>query len=180
MLTRTPHSQLARPSYSTLNYLSSVVGGSSTFSGGAFQGASDAYLAVRFTAGGGTTHYAWIRLDVGTAGPSNFITVKDYAFEATPDEPIVAGDQGTPPPSVVDPVLSELMNVTSAASSTLIQIPESLVGGTLEIYSMDGQLRFSNQLNSTQNSIQADLPQGIYVAAVRFEDSYAVRKFYQQ
>jgi hypothetical protein len=49
----------------------------------------DGYLGVEFEAGGGTTHYAWVRIDV--AADASSMTVKDYAFQATPDTPIEAG-----------------------------------------------------------------------------------------
>ncbi|NNF58980.1 MAG: T9SS type A sorting domain-containing protein, partial [Rhodothermaceae bacterium] len=55
-------------------------------------GQTDKYLGVQFMAGGGTTHYAWVRLDVAPNSAS--ITVKDFAFEATPDTPIDAGAMG--------------------------------------------------------------------------------------
>ena len=59
-------------------------------------GQTDKYVGVQFVAGGGTVHYAWLRLDV--APSSGTITLKDYAFEATPLTPIAAGDMGGAPP----------------------------------------------------------------------------------
>lgn len=55
---------------------------------GAFRGVTDAYIGVRFQTTAGTTHYGWIRVDAvdGTA-----LTVKDYAYQSTPNTPINAG-----------------------------------------------------------------------------------------
>lgn len=69
----------------------------STFAGNIYGNwggeAEEGYLGVQFVAGGGTTHYAWVRIDV--AEDASSMTVKDYAFNATPDEAIEAGDMGT-------------------------------------------------------------------------------------
>ncbi|MEM1270735.1 MAG: T9SS type A sorting domain-containing protein [Bacteroidota bacterium] len=66
---------------------------------GLWGGRNNRYLGVRFTAGTvtkqATTHYAWVRLDVANQGNDYRITVKDYAYESTPDAPIQAG--ATPP-----------------------------------------------------------------------------------
>ena len=60
---------------------------------GNFPDGAEAYMGVQFTAGGGTTHYAWIRVE--TSALAGDITVKDYAFEATPDMAIDAGAMPT-------------------------------------------------------------------------------------
>lgn len=71
---------------------------------GNWAGETDKYLGVRFMAdvgGAATTHYAWLRLDVADATE---LTIKDYAFESTPDTAIEAGDTGASgPPTAVDP-----------------------------------------------------------------------------
>jgi hypothetical protein len=50
---------------------------------------NDGYLGVSFTFNG-NTHYGWIRLDTDVNG-DDLITVKDFAFNSTPDEAINAG-----------------------------------------------------------------------------------------
>ena len=58
---------------------------------GFWLGVEDKYLGLRIDIGG-QWYYGWLRLDVGEIG--EFVTVKDYAFEATPNVPISAGDMG--------------------------------------------------------------------------------------
>ena len=65
---------------------------SSTVSVGQFPGAGDKFLGVKFTVGA-NTHYGWVRLDMSANSAS--ITIKDFAFQATPNTPILAGDTGT-------------------------------------------------------------------------------------
>lgn len=68
----------------TLNYTSCYNGiGSSNWCG-----VVDKYLGLRFKIGT-DTHYGWVRLDVDAAGMN--WTLKDYAYNTVPNEPINAG-----------------------------------------------------------------------------------------
>jgi hypothetical protein len=55
-------------------------------------GVGDRYIGLQFQLEEGTTHYAWVRVEIPEPG---LLIVKDYAFNATPDEPIEAGAMGT-------------------------------------------------------------------------------------
>lgn len=59
---------------------------------GYWQGVTDKYLGLRFQVSG-NTHYGWARLDVAAGGTSAII--KDFAYQATPDSTILAGDTVT-------------------------------------------------------------------------------------
>lgn len=60
---------------------------------GQWVGATDKFLGIKFKIGS-TRHFGWIRMDVTLYPPT--ITIKDYAYNATPLEAIAAGDMGTP------------------------------------------------------------------------------------
>ncbi|MFI5172116.1 MAG: Calx-beta domain-containing protein [Chitinophagales bacterium] len=67
----------------------------SLFSGsafGEFADVTDKYLALQFQTGA-ELHYGWMRLDVTIAPLS--ITIKSFAYDATADQPILAGATGT-------------------------------------------------------------------------------------
>ena len=78
--------------------VASVTGyGAATFTFGGsdpngFIGIGDTYIGFQFTLDTGTSHYAWMRIEVPEAG---LLIVKDFAFNATPDAPIQAGEMGT-------------------------------------------------------------------------------------
>lgn len=55
-------------------------------------GVGDKYIGLQFQLEEGTTHYAWVRVEIPENG---LLIVKDYAYNATPDEPIAAGEMGT-------------------------------------------------------------------------------------
>ena len=63
---------------------------------GGFANTTDKYLGVRFT-DNGAVHYGWMRLTV-TADPHRLpaiiVKISGYAYEATPDTAIIAGDRG--------------------------------------------------------------------------------------
>lgn len=63
---------------------------------GQFANTTAKYLGFRFTGSGGP-HYGWMRLSVVAdlfRFPSITAKISGYAYEATPDTPIIAGDRG--------------------------------------------------------------------------------------
>ncbi len=50
---------------------------------------ADAFAGIEFTLDTGT-HYGWIRIEIPVGGGS--MTIKEFAYESTPDTPINAGD----------------------------------------------------------------------------------------
>lgn len=59
--------------------------------GGQWRNAVDGYLGLKLISGG-NTYYGWARLN--TSGASSF-TIKDYAYNTIPDQPILAGQIST-------------------------------------------------------------------------------------
>jgi len=57
---------------------------------------TDKYIGVKFNLSG-NTHYGWIRVDADLSQTSSnnwSITIKDFAYQSTPDSSILAGDKG--------------------------------------------------------------------------------------
>ncbi len=62
---------------------------------GNFDAAGDQYVGVRFNLNGGAdTHFGWVLVNVERSGTQLSVTIKEYAYNTTPDEPILAGDTG--------------------------------------------------------------------------------------
>lgn len=74
------------------SYFPIMVSGSSGNEIGNWIGVTDHYIGIRFT-DGSNLHYGWIRCDAASDGSS--VTIKEYAYQATPDAPLFAG-QGSP------------------------------------------------------------------------------------
>lgn len=84
-----------------------------------FQGLGDRFIGCEFTIGA-NTHYGWIRVSVDA---SNVATIKDYAYESTPNTAILAGDTGS------TLVLVNSLNIQGQGGISSI----STSGGTLQM-----------------------------------------------
>jgi hypothetical protein len=134
----------------------------STASVGQFPGNGDKFLGVKFTVGT-STHYGWLRLDMSTNADS--ITIKDFAYQATPNTAILAGDTGT----AVGLSKQELNNkLDYFAANGKIKINSELTSNSvLSIYDLSGKL-FQSEMIGNQNEvgIQGNL-EGIYIVEIR-------------
>ncbi len=142
----------------TLNTTSTT----STISIGQFPGVGDKFLGVKFTIGT-STHYGWLRLDMSANADS--ITVKDFAYQATPNAAILAGDTGT---AVGLSQRNRKDKLDYFAANGRIKINSELTSNsTLSIFDLSGKL-LQSELISTQKeiSIQGNL-QGIYIVEIR-------------
>ncbi len=101
---------------------------------GYFQGPGDEYIGVRFInsvsgGGDGQLHYGWIQVNVPTGVTS--LTIVDWAWEDTPNAPILAEARtGGAPPAVI-PTLNEwglivLMTLLAGAAAWKMNRPEPL------------------------------------------------------
>jgi hypothetical protein len=116
---------------------------------------TDKYLGLRFEVGG-NTHYGWVRLDVlGTNTTDDWI-VKDFAFEATPDTPIQAGQTL----STTDQALLATRIFASDMKINLENLPEQ---SSYRVYNLLGQEVLSGDINQKSHSIDASArATGIY------------------
>jgi hypothetical protein len=169
----------APSAFGSMNYVTSI-GGAPAYSGGNWENQNDKYLAVRFTAAG-NQHYGWIRMSIGAAGTSNFITVKGYAFEAVPDEGIEAGAEsgGVVPSGLGMPDYSESFNCYSFGGTLFVQsLDAALQDGHLEVFNAAGQSVHRQVWNQGSAAISLQVPEGIYFVRIRVADGYANRKVF--
>ncbi len=125
----------------------------------------DGYLGVRFTVSG-NTHYGWVRMDTDVNG-TNIMTIKDFAFEATPDTGIAAGDMG--PIAGIEENAFEGFSYFVDANDNL-NVKSSVSIDNVEIYNITGQLINTSRIDASNGNISlATLPTGIYVAKVSIE-----------
>ena len=127
----------------------------------------DGYLGVKFVnlTGGSTTHYGWVRLDTDVNG-TNLITIKDYGFNATPDEGIAAGDQG--PLSVGENNFEGFSYLVDSNSNLVLKSAQPM--DQIVLHNVLGQEVMSRALGTTQETISmANLETGMYIATVTIE-----------
>jgi len=126
---------------------------------------TDGYLGVRFISlTTGTTHYGWVRLDTDVNG-DNLITVKDFAFEATPDTAIAAGDQGSL--GVADSAFGAFEYHTS---DNALHLSSATMMDQVVLHNVLGQEVARQQINATSATVSMDrLSAGVYIATISAE-----------
>lgn len=129
-------------------------------------GVQDGYIGLRFTISENDTdrtHYGWLRVDV--AADLKSITIKDFAYEATPETGILAGE-GTPFFTLSEAHAEWPVAFYQAGRTLWVELPEGeqgpyrlrlfdLAGRSLATYSVEGE-KWSQKLTG--------LPRGILVA----------------
>jgi len=139
------------------------------YSGSQFCGTGEGYVGVEFNAGG-NTHYGWVRIDV--ADSSNFI-VLDYAFEATPNTEIEAGDQGT-----LGNNDNSLNGFAHFVTEGQLNLKANTAMNSVAIFDITGKQVISQNLTSTNAQVNlAGLNTGVYIAKVSIEGSEESFKF---
>jgi len=76
-------------------------------------------IGFKFVSSAGTTHYGWMRFDMGASGSAGTAmtrTVVDYAYESVAGASIVAGNTGGPPPAY-DPCAASNPTLANGANS---------------------------------------------------------------
>jgi hypothetical protein len=135
---------------------------------------ADSYLGVAFDISG-STHYGWVRLEMGSSS-SNF-TVKDFAYEQTADVSINTGDG--------------ILSVDEFANNTFIHaynkdsnnltLNSSLPLSSIEVFNILGQ-RVINQSLSQSNEVieMSNLKDGMYIAKVSVKGQTQTIKILKQ
>ncbi|MEN9401216.1 MAG: hypothetical protein RL632_2319 [Bacteroidota bacterium] len=138
------------------NYPGTLGVGSNT---GYWPGATDRYLALKLVVGT-NTYFGWVRLDVFATSTS--FTVKDYAYNSTPNACIQAGQTTLSLEESNDAALTIFPNPFS--SSTTIQTAGNLNDATLIVSDAYGQTvkRFEHLSGQSITISRDDLPNGLY------------------
>jgi hypothetical protein len=142
---------------------------------GPFIGVTDAYVGLSFDISG-QTHYGWARIDV--SADATTITVKDYAYDATPNTAIPAGDMG----ATSGITTAELTNVhirQFGNNNIVVNVLEEVTGGKLLVTSTTGQVvKTINLVEGTNNLSLEGLASGIYVVSAQFNEGVVTEKVF--
>jgi hypothetical protein len=139
---------------------------------GEWLGVTDKFLGVKFTAGV-NTHFGWVRLDVSAGADA--ITIKDYAFNATPNGSINAGQMV----GLDDLSMDEKVTVRSAFDEAMVNVTPDLIGSTIEMFSMTGQKVHSMPIEDVNTVIKFDgIETGIYTISVQSSEDAVNKKVY--
>ncbi len=139
---------------------------------GPWLGVADKYLGFKFTVGA-NTHYGWARLSV--AANAETITIKEYAFNATPDGAInTCQTAGIENVSVEDKV-----TIKTTLNDATVNVTPDLVGGTINIVSMTGQVVKTVAISDVNTTISFEgVESGIYTVAANFNGGSVNKRVY--
>ncbi len=136
---------------------------------------TDGYFGFKFEILG-NLHYGWMRMDVSSTSVE--MTIKDWAYNAIPDEPIAAGQT------------TSLTGVTAFNTETILCYPNpsttgvfNLRSGTaswegIEVTDIHGQVILKKSMWEEHN-LQlnlSDQPSGLYFITAYFQGSISIHK----
>jgi hypothetical protein len=129
---------------------------------------NDKYLGLRFKIGS-DTHYGWARMSVGSSGDT--WVIKDYAYNATPDESINAGQKTL---AIGNNELAKVKIVSLNKSIGLYNLPERT---QYNVFSLTGQLVLKGDTTGHSYVVEANtVSKGIYVIELIDSSTNAVMR----
>jgi len=134
-------------------------------------GVTDRYLGLKFFVGG-NAHYGWARLDVTADG--DVFVMKDYAYNATPNAPIQAGQMAGINAAELE---SNLHFVNQADNTVKVVINGGLTEGEITLVSANGQTISTGNVDSSEYIVDLNgLAAGIYVINAAFAEGSMTKK----
>jgi len=119
--------------YSSSWFVNSTTANSSSgsFSNGNFPGAGNKYIGVRFEINPAEFHYGWIQVSLNEEC-SNLI-IKDWAYETTPGDSIIAGNDGLVPTVALTTSETEPVNGDFDIAITFSEVTTGLEEGEIVV-----------------------------------------------
>ena len=158
------------------NYLGTLttLGKTIAEGGGGFTGKTDKYLGLKFKIGS-QTHYGWARLDA--RDDDRIYTLKDFAYENTPDKSILAGDGQV---NVgLKTLTSKDMKINTVGRNISIElISQANAAGTVKVFNIAGQEMLSAKIDSKNNDFSLNAVSGIYLVKVSVAGVQYSQKIY--
>ncbi|MBW6481851.1 MAG: T9SS type A sorting domain-containing protein [Vicingaceae bacterium] len=134
-------------------------------------GVTDGYMGLKFSVGG-NIHYGWARFDV--SADQLTLTLKDYAYNATPNTPINAGDMGT---SSVSENIANQVSLFNYNNTLKLTTDAKLTNGVMQIMNAAGQLvKEIKVVSGTQEYLLDDMAAGLYVVNVTYDQGVLTEK----
>jgi hypothetical protein len=141
------------------------------YTAGNFIGQTDKYVALRFKIGA-NDHYGWARIDMNSGG--TMITVKDYAYDATPNAMIPAGAMVT---GIIESAeLANQVFIFAADKAINVNMTKN-VSGVISVTNTLGQEISNVAITDAHTKISMENSSaGIYFVTVTQESSKVTKK----
>ena len=140
---------------------------------GEFQLDQEGILGLRFKINT-NIHYGWARVEFTSSGT---LSIKDYAYDATPNTAISAGETGSGLVSVKENV--NTVQVSNFNNNIKVELSNDLSNAQLKITNMSGQEILSKELNTNIEIISMDeYATGIYLAIIVSDQETTTKRVY--
>lgn len=137
----------------------------------------DGFVGLRLISGG-QTYYGWVRMDVsvGTSGAS--MTIKDYAYNSIPNQPILAGEAMTT--GIIENAFTYSINLfpNPASNGFTIDLGSNHEEVKVTVADMNGKVVYTTMATDTQNMgvNTDDFAEGIYVVQIQAGEFLGTKK----
>jgi hypothetical protein len=155
---------------------------STTVKIGNWNTATDGFLGLRFITGG-QTHYCYIRMNAevfSSGANAAILTMKDFAYNSIPNQPILVGDMGTGPSSIKENALASaiLLFPNPASSHVTIDLGHYNQQANVTITDINGKIIYVAKESATQQIVvnTSALNEGIYLIRVQSDDIVGAQK----
>lgn len=146
------------------------------FTGGNWNNKHDKYLGFKLN-DGGDSYYGWARLDVESN--HHEFTIKDFAYKATADATIQAGEMV----GVHNVIQNDQLTAYSYGNTINIAVKSlETAGATVKVFDMSGQVVYQNDLNTAgMNISMASAATGNYTLQILTKENgvYTKKLFIQ-
>lgn len=136
---------------------------------GDFQANGDLSFGVKFDING-NTHYGWVRVNIAANCVSGILF--DYAYEATANTPILAGNMGTGYASIED-IKDSKAEIKTFNNS--FRINNNSTNGTVQVVNIIGKTILNEKCVSNKMYSLDNFSAGIYLINYR-ENGYSITK----
>ena len=133
-----------------------------------FKGLGDKYVGVKFFLGA-NTHYGWVLVSFDN---NKKITVKEYAYESTPNKAIKAGDKGNVGINTIKEKSSINVYPNPAKNTVFVNLKNTKDISKIKIYSILGkEVKSVSITNANLQKIDiSELKKGIYFVNIFCDD----------
>lgn len=128
------------------------------------------FVGIRFNDDQDSLHYGWIRCDI--TGDGQILIIKDYAYETTPNKPIIAGDTLM---SNIGEVNTINANIYSTANNISIQLAIINPNTIVQVFDISGKLILTKTLTNLNTKISLNTGTGLYLVKLKSE-TYSFEK----
>lgn len=148
-------------------------------SGGPFRGLSNKYVGIKVElTGSGNIHYGWAKISVSSN--SSIITLHELALNLTVGQEIdICQTSGGGNVGLENASLDDKVTIKSTLNEAIINVTPDLIGGTVEIVSLSGQVVKTYTISDVDNSFSFDgISEGIYTIAAKFNSGLVTKRIY--